>query len=256
MAQTDDVDAGQFFDRLVALADSLVTGFDLHGLADQLVHDCVEVLPVRDAGIMLDDQRGTLRVLASTSEETRLLELLELQNDDGPCLEAFGSGVTVSASDLQQDAGRWPEFEAEARALGITGAYAVPMQLRERTIGVLNLFCAAPGGLTEREVRVAHVMSTMATLGILNHWTVRRQEVLAEQLQHALNSRIVIEQAKGVIAERSQVDMATAFGLLRSFARSSRRTLADVADEVTQGRLDLPGRAEVADGQPASRLSP
>jgi ANTAR domain/GAF domain len=254
MAQTDDVDTTEFFDRLVTLADSLVSGFDLLELADQLVHDCVEFLPVRDAGIMLDDQRGSLRVLASTSEETRLLELLELQNDDGPCLEAFASSTTVSAPDLRASAGRWPGFEAEAAELGINGAYAVPMQLRDRTIGALNLFCATPVGLTEAEVRVAHVMATMATLGILNHWTVRRQEVLAEQLQHALGSRIVIEQAKGVIAERSQVDMGTAFGMLRSFARRSRRTLADVAGEVTQGRLDLHGRTEAADG-PTGPLS-
>jgi transcriptional regulator with GAF, ATPase, and Fis domain len=245
MAHTDPVDAN-FFDRLVALADSLVAGFDLVDLADQLVHSCVEFLPVRDAGIMIDDQRGALRVLASTSEETRLLELLELQNNQGPCLEAFDTGTTVTAPDLHASDGRWPRFEEEAGRLGILGAYAVPMQLKERTIGALNLFCSDPVQLDEEELRVAHVMSTMATLGILNHWTVRRQEVLAEQLQHALNSRIVIEQAKGVVAERAQVDMATAFDMLRSFARSSRRSLAVVASEVSQGRLDLSATPESA----------
>jgi transcriptional regulator with GAF, ATPase, and Fis domain len=249
MTHTDPVDAN-FFDRLVALADSLVAGFDLVDLADQLVHSCVEFLPVRDAGIMIDDQRGTLRVLASTSEETRLLELLELQNNEGPCLEAFDTGVTVTAPDIHAPEGRWPSFEAEAGRLGIIGAYAVPMQLKERTIGALNLFCAEPVRLDDEQLRVAHAMSTMATLGILNHWTVRRQEVLAEQLQHALNSRIVIEQAKGVVAERSQVDMATAFEMLRSFARRSRRSLAAVASEVSQGRLDLSAAPEsAADGQ-------
>ncbi len=225
-----------FFGRLVSLADSLVTGFDVVDLADDLVRSCVSFLPVRAAGILLDDQRGNLRVLASSTEETRLLELLELQNNEGPGLEAFSSGVLVVEEDLVRAEQRWPSFVREARAQGMVGAYALPMRLRERTVGAINLFCDSPDGLTEEQVQLAQVMTTMATLGILNHWTIRRQEVIAEQLQAALNSRIVIEQAKGVIAERSGLDMAEAFELLRGSARASRRPLAEVAGEVIAGR--------------------
>ncbi len=226
-----------FFSRLVSLADSLVAGFDLLELADQLVTSCVEFLPVSDAGIMLDDQRGSLRVFASTSEETRLLELLELQNDDGPCLDAFSSGLPVLAPSFARAGGRWPGFVDEASSHGIVGAYALPMRLRDRTIGALNLFCNTPVGLTSSELDIAHVMADMATVGILNHWTVRRHEVLAEQLQIALDSRIVIEQAKGVIAERTGVEMAVAFETLRAAARRSRRPLTEVAREVTTGEV-------------------
>lgn len=142
----------------------------------------------------------------------------------------------VSAS-LAESADRWPGFAAEAQRQGVLSAYALPLQLRERTIGALNLFCDTEVRLTEQHLEVGHAMASMATIGILNHWTVRRQELLAEQLQTALNSRIIIEQAKGVIAERSTVDMATAFELLRTASRADRRPLSELAEEVAQGRL-------------------
>lgn len=226
-------------DRLVTLADTLVTGFDVVDLADQLVRSCQEFLPVRSVGIMLDDQRGGLRVLASSSEEMRVLELFELQSNEGPCLEAFYAGELVESLTAQETSARWPRFAEAARPEGIVSTYAFPMRLRDRTIGALNLFCDREGGLSPEELRIAHAMTTMATLGILNHWSVRRQELLAEQLQTALTSRIVIEQAKGVVAERSGVDMAEAFDLLRAEARRSRRPLSELADDVANGRTDL-----------------
>jgi len=216
------IDEGGLFARLVSLADTLIAGFDVIDLADQLVLSCLEFLPVSSAGIMLDDQRGNLKVLASSSEETHLLELFELQNNEGPCLEAFVSGRMVHAQ-LDDARERWPSFTSEAVSQGILIAYALPMQLRDRTIGALNLFCDDSDALSTSDVRIAHVMTTMATLGIINHWTVRNQEVLAEQLQTALNGRIIIEQAKGVLAERAGVDMGTAFDMLRTSARGSAR---------------------------------
>jgi len=227
--------------RLATLADTLVAGFDPVDLADHLVSSCLEFLPVVNAGIMLDDQRGHLRVLASSSEETRLLELFELQNNEGPCLEAFTSGLSVTVPDLATEGLRWPMFTGEAMGLGIVGAYALPMRLKERTIGALNLFCDTRNALSEPQLRLGQVMSTMATLGILNHWTVQRHEVLAEQLGSALHSRVVIEQAKGVIAERSRVTMTVAFEMLRTAARASRRPLTQVATEVvTRARMPTP----------------
>jgi transcriptional regulator with GAF, ATPase, and Fis domain len=233
----DDADSARVFGRLVTLADSLVSGFDVVDLADELVHSCLEFLPIHAAGILLDDQQGNLRVLASSSEEMRLLELLELQNAEGPCFEAFATGARVLATPLADHQEGWPTFTAAAAHQGIRAAYALPLRLREDTIGALNLFCRDEDALAGPQLEVAHAMTSMATLAILTHWGVRRQELLAEQLQTALNSRIVIEQAKGVIAERSTVDMATAFGLLRTAARNGRRPLSEVAAEVAQGRL-------------------
>jgi transcriptional regulator with GAF, ATPase, and Fis domain len=233
----DEGESKQVFARLVTLADTLVSGFDVVDLADELVQSCLEFLPVSAAGILLDDQQGHLRVLASSTEEMRVLELLELQHSEGPCYEAFVTGEPVMATDLSGRAGSWPTFVPAATARGVVAAFALPLTLRDRTIGALNLFSSTPTEMSATQLQVAHAMTSMATLGILNHWTVRRQELLAEQLQTALNSRVVIEQAKGVIAERSSVDMATAFELLRSAARGQRRPLSELAAEVAQGRL-------------------
>lgn len=246
MPPPDDVHSS-LFNRLVSLADSLVGGIDVIDVADGLVVSCMDFLPVQSVGIMLDDQRGNLRVLASSSEEVRLLELFELQNNEGPCLEAFASGALVSAIDLAAAKGRWPSFVPEAQAQGILAAYALPLQLNARTIGALNLFCSSQDAMTPEGLRIARMMATMATLGILNHWTVRRQERLAEQLQAALNSRIVIEQAKGVLAERSGVPMGVAFEMLRAAARTTRTQLSVVATEVAHGRASLDDLSNLRD---------
>lgn len=225
------------FRSLIYLADTIVTGFDVIDLADRLVSTCDELLGAAAAGILLDDQRGGLRVLASSSEELRILELLELQANEGPCLEAFETGELVAAVDLSAHKRRWPGYVRHALRLGFVSAYAIPMRLRERTIGALNIFQASPEPMSTTDLQVAQVLTSMATIGLINHQALRRQELLAEQLQTALNSRIAIEQAKGVIAERAGVDMNAAFDLLRSAARSSRRPLSELAADVAAGRM-------------------
>jgi transcriptional regulator with GAF, ATPase, and Fis domain len=235
--EMDEVETKRLFARLLDLADTLDSGLDIVDLADDLVHGCLECLPINAAGIVLDDQRGVMRVLASSSEETRVLELLELQNHEGPCYDAFTAGEAVSAAPLGEHRDRWPVFVSEATDQGIRAAYALPLRLHEQTIGALNLFCNHEAVLSDFEVEVARAMASMTTLGILNHWSVRRHQILAEQLQAALESRVAIEQAKGVIAERSGVDMATAFQLLRTAARAGRRPLSDLAAEVATGRM-------------------
>jgi hypothetical protein len=156
---------------------------------------------------------------------------------EGPCLEAFSIGVAVAAPDLVRGGHQWPSFRAHALALGFLGAYAVPLCLHGETIGALNLFCTTHDGLDDDEMRTAHRLATMATLGIVNHRVLRRHELLSEQLQRALDVRVVVEQAKGVVAARAGVAMGTAFELLRAAARASRRPLVDVAGDVVQGRL-------------------
>lgn len=230
-------DQSLFFESLVYLTDTLVSGFDVIDLADKLVETCVALIGVGSAGIMLTDQRDSLRLIACSSEETKLLELLELVSERGPCMEAFTTGKEVMAKNLSLRVDRWPLMVNEATAQGIVGAHAFPLRLRGQVIGVLNLFVTEPNGLAEYQIKMARVLSDLATIGILNHRAIREQEVLAEQLQRALNSRVVIEQAKGVIAERTGVDMATAFTMLRHTARSLQRPLTDVASDVANDIL-------------------
>lgn len=224
------------FATLIELADTTTTGFDLVSMADRLVGACVEVLGVKAAGIMLADQRRSLRVFASTNEETRMLELLELQNNDGPCLEAFHTGTVIAGVDLARLTTRWPHFAAAALAAGIKTAYAVPMRLRDQTIGALNLFRASTEPLSVHDMNVARVMADMAAIGIIKNWSIRQQEVLAQQLQSALNTRVIIEQAKGVLAEREGLSMGEAFEFLRSTARATQRPIAEVATEMVTKR--------------------
>lgn len=221
----------------VDLADSLVSGFDIVGLFDDLAGACVELLGVTAAGLMLVDPAGRLRVMASSSERSRLLELLEIQNDEGPCLDCYRGGQPVVVADLARDDGRWPHFSPEAARVGFGSVYALPMRLREETIGALNLFHREPSALTAAGIRLAQGLADVATIGILQERAVQRSADLADQLQAALNSRLIIEQAKGVLAERERVSMSTAFEMLRRYARRTGRRLSEVAAALVSGEL-------------------
>jgi hypothetical protein len=238
--------AGQDRERLLAaafveMADTLVTGFDvpdfLHGLADR----CVQLLAVDAAALMLADQRGSLQVIASSSEQSRLVELFQLQNDQGPCLECFRSGLPVYEADLAGAGQRWPLFAPAAARAGFAAVQALPMRLREDVIGAVNMFMHAPGRLDETGLQVAQALADVATIGLLHERNLRHQEVLAEQLQGALNSRVAIEQAKGVLAERLGLDMEQAFALLRAQARAQGRRLAELAGAVGDGSENMTG---------------
>ena len=221
----------------VTLADTLVSSFDVVGLFDDLANACVELLGVTASGLMLVDPAGRLRVMASSSERSRLLELLEIQNDEGPCLDCYHGGQPVLVANLATEKSRWPTFSVEAERVGFGAVYALPMRLRDETIGALNLFHREPEALTDARLRLAQALADVATIGILQQRAVQRGADLADQLQTALNSRLIIEQAKGVLAEREQVDMATAFDLLRRYARRNRRKLSEVAVAVVSGEL-------------------
>lgn len=229
----------QLTDAFVHLADTLVSDYDVTELLHSLAETCVTVLEVAAAGILLTDQRGSLQLMASSSEQSRLLELFQLQTDDGPCLEAFSTGRVVAVSDLSAAAGRWPAFVPAAAAAGFRGVHAVPMRLRSDTIGALNLFAGAKTGeLSDSDIRLAQAMADVATIGILQERAISRSEVLIEQLQGALNSRIVIEQAKGILAEHAGIGMDEAFTRLRSQSRSTNTRLADLARRLIVGELD------------------
>jgi GAF domain-containing protein len=222
----------------VLLADTLVDDYDVVDLLDVLVASCVELLGITAAGILLDDQKGNLAVIASSTEETRLLEVFQLQNNEGPCLECVRTGKAVTSADLSVDQTRWPLFGPAALAAGFRSVVAVPLRLRDQTIGGLNLFSDHSGLITPDDQALARALADVATIGILQRRTTHRSTMVAEQLQHALNSRVAIEQAKGVLAERNSVSMDAAFDALRHYARSHNLKLTDVAVSVVRSEID------------------
>jgi GAF domain-containing protein len=226
-------------DVLVELADTLVDDFDVIDFLHVLTQRCVQVLEVSAAGLLLTDAQGTLRVVAASSERTRLLELFQLQTDQGPCVDCFRSGAPVSVPDIPA-AGRWPRFTAAAAEVGFASVHAVPMRLRKEVIGALNFFGSDPGALDAGKLRMGQALADVATIGLLQQRAIRRRDVLSEQLQTALNSRVTIEQAKGVLAERLQVDVDRAFDMLRSHSRNHNRPLSELALAVVQGLEQVP----------------
>ncbi|MDZ7679931.1 MAG: GAF and ANTAR domain-containing protein [Acidimicrobiales bacterium] len=222
---------------LVELADSLVADFDVVELLTLLTGRCVEVLDIGAAGIMLAAPDGGLRSMASSSDAMRVLELFEIQAQEGPCLDCFHSGVPVENPDLAESTGGWPRFSAETLAAGFRSVQALPMRLRGSVIGALNLFNVEPGPMTIADVSAAQAFADVATIAILQHRSALEAQVLNDQLNHALNSRIAIEQAKGMIAEREDLDLQQAFARLRNHARNHNLRLVDVATDVVSGAL-------------------
>jgi GAF domain-containing protein len=221
----------------VELADTLVAQFDVIDFLHTLTERCVELLGVDAAGLMLADQRGQLRVIASSAESARLVEIFELQHSEGPCMDCFHGGQQVVNVGEDQMRARWPGFAAEAAELGFRSAHALPMRLRDEVIGAVNLFTRASRRLDDDDLAVGQAMADVATIGLLQERVGRQRDVLAEQLQMALNSRVLIEQAKGVLAERSRITPGEAFVVMRSYARRQKRTLTSVAAAVVDDTL-------------------
>lgn len=225
-------------ETFVELADTLVDEFDVIDFLHTLAGRAVQLLDVSAAGIMLSDQRGGLTVMASSTEEARLLELFELQSNQGPCLDCVRSGSPVAYDDLAAMRAAWPVFTPRLQALGFSSAQAVPLRLREETIGALNMFRVTPGLLTAADLAVGQALADVATVGLLQERAIAARAQLAQQLQGALNSRVLLEQAKGVLAERTGLQVDQAFRLMRAYARTRSRRLSDIAAEILEGTLD------------------
>lgn len=222
----------------VVLADTLVDDYDVADLLHTLVRRCVELLDVAAAGLTLADERGGRQVLASSTEQARLLELFQLGIDEGPCVECFANRAPVLVADIAAESARWPRFAAEAARQGFASVHALPMRLRKQAIGALNLFGAQPGALGSGDVDLAQGLADTATIGILQERAIRHGEMMSEQLQTALNSRVTIEQAKGVLAVTGRLSMDEAFAALRDYARNHNLLLGEVARGLTERTLD------------------
>ncbi len=220
----------------VELADTMVDNYDVVEFLDRVATSCVAVLHVSDAGLMLADPPGTLNFVAASSERMRLIELFELQTDEGPCLDAYRSGDAIVSVDLDDHGGRWPAFSEHARQSGFRSVSAMPMRVRDSVIGALNLFDTVTTPMSERDVALAQAFAHVATIGILQERSLREAEGVAEQLRGALESRVAIEQAKGLVSERVGVNIEAAFELIRSYARRNNVRLRDVARDIAAAR--------------------
>jgi GAF domain-containing protein len=223
---------------LVEMADTLVDDYDVVDLLTGLADRCVGLLGVSAAGVMLASPAGKLGLVASSSEAMRLLELFELQANEGPCLDAFRTGDPIEHEDLIAGTGRWPLFASAAVRAGFRSALALPLRLRDVSIGALNLLSVSSDPMEQADIIVARAFADLATLSITQHRASAEAQRLNEQLSGALSSRVVIEQAKGVISERAGIDLAQAFLRLRAYARDSNLRLTDVARAAVDGTLD------------------
>jgi transcriptional regulator with GAF, ATPase, and Fis domain len=229
------MDAQLLSDTFVDLADTMVADFDIIDFLHMLTDRSVKLLDASAAGVLLADPRGELRVAAASTEAAGLLELFQLQNDQGPCLDCCRTGQPVSAADLAAAPGQWPQFAMAATDAGLRAVQALPMRLRDQVIGALNLFRADPGPFDPEAQRIGQALADVATIGLLHERNLRRSETRAEQLQAALDSRVIIEQATGKLAERLGLDMPRAFGMLRDCARNTNQRLTDVATRFIAG---------------------
>jgi GAF domain-containing protein len=219
-------------DVFVGVADTLVADFDviefLHGVADH----ATEMTGAAAAGLMLADLDGRLHYMGASDESARVLELFQVQHDEGPCLDCFRSGAQVTEVDLAAGSARWPAFSRQALSAGVASVHAFPMRLRDQVIGALNLFGREPRALEPDEARVVQALADVATIAIIQERLVRQAEILTEQLQFALNSRVVIEQAKGAVARSLGVSVEDAFELMRAHARHRRIRLTELAHDI------------------------
>lgn len=230
----------------VTVADTLIADYDVIDLLHTLVEVCTNVLDVNAGGLLLADESGELQLVASTSEKADFVEIMQLAAGVGPCVDCFSTGMPVSVGDIEGDGARWPTFQAAALQQGFAAVYATPLRLRGKVLGAMNLFRFEPGELNAPDAAVARALADVATIGILQERSIRETGIVSEQLQRALESRILIEQAKGVLSATGNINVDEAFEALRTYARRNNLTLRAVAEGVTNRTLDLLMQTSVA----------
>jgi GAF domain-containing protein len=236
----------RLLDTVVELADTMVDDYDVIDFLQLLAERCVELLDTSEAGVMLADGAGQLRHAACSTERMRIVELFELQLEEGPCFDAYRTNEPVVCTSPDEVARRWPRFAPHAHDAGFESVAAVPMRLRSEVIGALNLFSSGPLALGTDELRLAQALADVATIGILQQRAIHDARIATTQLEVALESRIVIEQAKGIVAEHNRIGVDEAFALLRNYTRSHNRLLAQTARDIIDYSLN-PSALEPAD---------
>lgn len=235
MARTDRDE--RILEVFAGLADTLVADYDVVELLQTLVENCEALLDVSAAGLLLADDHGDLEVVASTNEESRLVETIQLAAEAGPCIDSYRTAAIVSVPDIAAAPAQWSRFSVAALEAGFHSAYAIPLRLRDTTIGSMNLLRAETGELNSPDLRAAQALADVATIGILHERTIRASDTTREQLQRALNTRVTIEQAKGVLAHTHNVSTEEAFTMLRGYARRNQQPLSLVAEQLVQRQI-------------------
>jgi GAF domain-containing protein len=227
----------RLMETFVELADTLVDDYDVIDFLQLLAERCVELMEASEAGVMLADSLGNLRHAACSNERMRIVEVFELQLEQGPCFDAYRLNEPVLCATPEEAARRWPRFAPHARDAGLVSVAALPMRLRTTVIGALNVFCARPIALTEDDLRIAQALADIATIGILQERAISDARMVSSQLEAALQSRIVLEQAKGIVAEHNGINVDRAFALMRGYTRAHNRLLVQTARDIIAGTL-------------------
>jgi GAF domain-containing protein len=219
------------------MADTLTANYDVVDLLHTLVVECTMIVAATAGGLMLADSSGRLQLLASTDESAELVEVMQLAAGAGPCVDCFTSGTSVSVPNIAASGGHWPDFEGAALGQGFQSVHATPMKLRGEVIGTMNLFNVAPGAFRPRDAAVVQALADVATIGILQQRIATESHLVAEQLQRALDSRVLIEQARGAMSQALGLTMDEAFGALRNYSRNNNMTMHAVATAITTRSL-------------------
>jgi transcriptional regulator with GAF, ATPase, and Fis domain len=248
-----EIREARLVETFVTLTDSLVADYDVVDVLQTLVDRAVELFDAAAGAIHLLDKHDELRVVASTSERSSFIGLLQLDAGEGPCIAAVTTGRLVTSENAEDLRSRWPRFAEASRARGYAGVHAIPLRLRDVTVGSLNLFRESEGALNGADARAAQALADVATISLLQQRTIEHATLTAEQLQRALDSRVAVEQAKGYLSRAAGVDVDTAFGMIRRYARTSQRRLSDVAAAIA--RDEVPLTDLVANGTPGPRTA-
>jgi transcriptional regulator with GAF, ATPase, and Fis domain len=235
----DDDHQVQLLDALITVADTLVDDYDLPAFLHELAEAAARLFGAEAAGLLMRDAAGGIEVLAASTADVRGIELFQLQADEGPCLDAISTAAAVHVPDIATEVDRWPRWSRVALGYGVHSVYATPMRLRNETLGALNLFASNTDALAETDLRAVQALADVATIGLLQERGLHRRDLLNEQLQGALDSRVVLEQAKGVIVGRSDLTPDLAFAVLRDHSRRTNTKIAQCARAVIDGQLDV-----------------
>jgi len=231
----------QLAEVFVDIADTLVDDFDVIEFLEMVTSHSASISNSSSAGLLLVDVHGQLQFMAASQESVKVLELFQLLNKEGPCVDCFRTGAAVVNTDLDDASDRWPTFAPHAARAGFRSVHAFPLRHRKDVIGALNLFSTEVGVLEPGDVRIIQALADVATIGLMQERVIRDQKVVTEQLQGALNSRITIEQAKGALARIHNISVDAAFALMRDYTRRNHYRLSDVAQAVVTDPTAHPG---------------
>ncbi len=228
----------RLIETFLALTDTLTGEFDTVDFLTMLAERSTDLLGVSATGVVLTDGRGGLSVAAGSFRRSELREVFAAATEAGPCRDCVDSDAPVSAADLR-DTDRWPRFRAAAAAAGFAAVHAVPMRSHERAIGAVTFLHDEPRRLDAADARLGQALADAATIGLLHEQAARRAETVAQQLRSTLQNRVILEQAKGVVAAQGDVSPADAFTILRAHALSQGLHLSDLARGVVERTVDV-----------------